>query len=187
MTSFVNTSTGGGIYVNLQGSTSSSRYLFYSTVNGSDSVFYVRSDGKVKSDKTNFAYSSFGGAETYATGGINYYSIGPYMVTNGNKIVLSLTAGSNNGIAVPIYSGATGYGGWGEDFLGVGESITLNVFSGNPSNSFTRIYTTTTGTSSGGTPVTIGSTISLNVTIMRTGSNTWSTYFDTPSTSGILS
>lgn len=187
MASFVNSGTGGGIFVNLQGTASSSRYLFYSTVSGSDSTFYVRSDGKIKFDKTNFAYSSFAGGSTYATGGISYYSVGPYMVTNGNKIVIALSSTTNNGIAVPIYSGATGYGGWGGDFLGIGESITLNIFSSSPSNTFNRIYATTTGTSAGGTPVTIGSTISLNVTIMRTGSNTWSTYFDTPSTSGILS
>jgi hypothetical protein len=186
MASLSNSSTGGGISVNLTGNPSTSRYLFNATVNLSTSRFYVRSDGKVKFDKTNYAYSSFGGAATYATGGISYYSVGPYLVTNGNRIVLSLTSGDNNGIAVPIYSGATGYGGWGGDFLSVGESITLNIFSGNSSNRFTRIYATTTGTSTGGSPTTISATVSLNVNILRTGTSSWSVFYDTPTTSGIL-
>jgi len=187
MSSFVNGGTGGGIYVNLLGNASSSRYLFNSVLNSSTSRFYVRSDGKVKLDKTNYAYSTFGGTGTYATGGISYYSVGPYLVTNGNRIVLSLTAGDNNGIAVPIYSGATGYGGWGGDFLGVGESITLNVFSGNASNRITRIYATTTGTAIGGSPTTISATVSLNITVLRTGNSSWTVFYDTPLTSGILS
>ena len=187
MFSLANTSTGGGIYVNLTGGSSSSRYLLNSTVSSSTSRFYVRSDGKVKFDKTNYAYSTFGGAATYATGGISYYSVGPYMVTNGNRIVLSLTAGPNNGIAVPIYSGATGYGGWGGDFLAVGESVTLNVFSGNASNTITKIYATTTGTASGGSPTTITGTISVNITILRTATSSWSVFYDTPLISGILS
>jgi hypothetical protein len=187
MASFTNGGTGGGIYVNLLGDSSTSRYLFNGTTNSSTSRFYVRSDGKVKLDKANYAYSTFGGSATYATGGIDYYSVGPYLVTNGNKIVLSLGAGSNNGIAIPIYSGDTGYGGWGGEFLGVGESITLNIFSGNGSNTISKIYATTTGTSSGGSPTTLTtSVVSLNVTILRTASNTWTVFYDTPYQSGIL-
>lgn len=186
MFSFSNGATGGGILINLNGDASSSRYLFNSTVNSSTSRFYVRSDGKIKFDKTNYAYSTFGGSASYVLSTINYYQVGPYMVTNGNKIVLSLSAGSSNGISVPIYTGATGYGGWGGDFLGIGESVTLNVFSGNASNTITRIYADTTGTGSVGSPVTITATISINITILRTGTTSWSVFYDTPSTSGIL-
>ncbi len=187
MASFSNSGTGGGILVNLNGTPSSNRFLFNATVNSSTSRFYVRSDGKIKFDKTNYAYSTFGGASSYVKSTINYYQVGPYMVTNGNKVVLSLSSGSSNGIAVPLYSGATGYGGWGGEFLEVGESITLNVFSGNPSNTITRIYADTTGDGSIGSPVTISGTISLNITILRTGTLSWSVFYDTPTTSGILS
>ena len=186
MASFSNSGTGGGINVNLLGSASITRFLFNSTVNSSTSRFYVRSDGKVKLDKTNYAYSTFGGSATYATGGINYYSVGPYMVTNGNKVVLSLGAGSSNGIAVPLYSGATGYGGWGGEFLAVGESITLNVFSGNASNTISRIHSTTTGTPPASVTTITTPTVSLNITILRTGDSSWSVFYDTPSQSGIL-
>jgi hypothetical protein len=186
MFSLSNIGTGGGILVNLNGSANSNRFLFNATVNSSSSRFYVRSDGKIKFDKTNYAYSTFGGSSSYVISGISYYQVGPFLVTNGNKVVLSLTAGDNNGIAVPIYSGATGYGGWGGDFLGVGESITLNVFSGNATNRITRIYADTTGDGSVGSPQTITATISLNITILRTGTSSWSVFYDTPVTSGIL-
>lgn len=186
MASFSNSGIGGGINVNLLGSASATRFLFNSTVNSSTTRFYVRSDGKVKLDKTNYAYSTFGGSATYATGTINYYSVGPYMVTNGNKVVLSLGAGSSNGIAVPLYSGATGYGGWGGEFLAVGESITLNVFSGNASNTISRIHSTTTGTPPASVTTITPSTVSLNITILRTADSAWTVFYDTPSQSGIL-
>ena len=176
--------TGGGIYVNLTGSASSDRYLFNSTVSGSTSRFYVRSDGKVKFDKTNYAYSTFAPASpTYATGGINYYSVGPNVVTNGNKVILSVSAGSNNGVTVPLYAS----GGWSDNYLGIGESISLTVFSGATGNTFSRINSTFTGATASPQIATLSSpTSTVHLNIMRTASNSWSVFYDTPSTSGQL-
>lgn len=176
--SLSNTGTGGGISVNLTGSSSTNRFLFNSTVNSSTSRFYVRSDGKVKFDKTNFAYSTFGGSASIVSGGINYFSTGPYAVTNGNKIVFGLPSATNR-VLVPLYTGATGYGGWGGEILGVGESIALNIFSGN-SNSFSGVGITTDGTtiSSSAGPF-ANSFTSISITILRTGSSSWSVFYNT--------
>lgn len=183
--SLANTGTGGGISVNLFGNASASRFLFNSTVNSSTSRFYVRSDGKVKFDKTNFAYSVFNGSATYATGGTNYWSLGPYMVTNGNRIVLSLSSGSN-GIAVPLYTGTTGYGGWGGDFVGIGESITLNVFSGN-SNGIEYVSITTNGTSNSQvSSALLGIPICVNITILRVSASSWRVFYQTNLSSGFF-
>lgn len=176
--------TGGGIYANLTGSASSSRYIFNATLNGSTSRFYVRSDGKVKFDKTNYAYSVYAPpAASYATGGINFYSVSPGVVTNGNKVILNVSAGTGNGLAIPLYP----TGGWSDPYLEVGESVSLTVFSGYTSNSFSSINNTLTGATSGATILSLGTPSPMvNLNIMRTGNSSWSVFYNTPYTAGIL-
>lgn len=186
MFSLENTSTGGGINVNLLGTASTSRYLANFSSN-SVSKFYVRSDGKVKFDKTNFAYSVFDSSTpTYTSGSINYYIIGSNRLTNGNRIAVNLTGGASGiGISVPLNSGSTGLA----DYVGVGESITMNVFSsGTTTNKwFTGISYSTNGTSLSGSPATFTATPSIIITVMRTGSSNWLIYYSTASVSGIFS
>ena len=179
LASFSNSGSGGGISVNLSGTASTTRFLFNSSTN-SVSQFSVRSDGKVRMGKTNLAYSTSGTSPvSYNVGGTGFYSVGPYLVTNGNKIVIG---GSNIGIAIPTYNGISGYSGWGDGFLGVGESIELNIFGMSP---IIGIQRTTTGTSGSPTYVPLSSNV-VNVTILRTGTSDWSVFYETPTTSGIL-
>jgi hypothetical protein len=183
MVSLSNTSTGGGINLNLSGSASTSRYLANFSVTGV-SKFYVRSDGKVKFDKTNYAYSTYvASTPTYTVSSKNYYIIGSNVMTNGNRIVVNLTAGSSGiGISIPLNSGSTGL----SDYIAVGESMTMNIFSSSASNTISGISYTTNGTTDGGFPSTFTATTSLTVNVLRTGTTSWLIYYDTASVSGII-
>jgi hypothetical protein len=184
MYSFSNTSTGGGLYVNLIGTTSTSRFLANFLVSGT-SKFYVRSDGKVKFDKTNFAYSTYtASTATYSVSSKNYYIIGSNVLTNGNRVVVNLTAGSSGiGIAIPLNSGSTGL----SDYIAVGESLTMNIFSSTAANTISGISYTTNGTSpDAGNNSTFTATTSLTVNVIRTASSSYLIYYDTPSVSGII-
>jgi len=182
MFSLSNSSTGGGLNVNLSGTASTSRYLANFMATGT-SKFYVRSDGKVKFDKTNFAYSTYtASTATYSISGKNYYIIGSNVLTNGNRVVVNLTGGTGGiGIAIPLNSGSTGL----SDYIAVGESLTMNIFSSTASNTISGISYSTTGTSSAGNqPFT--ATTSLTVNVIRTASSSYLIYYDTPSVSGIF-
>ena len=182
MFSLSNSSTGGGLNVNLSGTASTSRYLANFMVTGT-SKFYVRSDGKVKFDKTNFAYSTYtASTATYAVSSKNYYIIGSNILTNGNRVVVNLTAGSSGiGIAIPLNSGSTGL----SDYIAVGESLTMNIFSSTASNTISGISYSTNGTSSAANQ-TFTATTSLTVNVFRTASSSYLIYYDTPSVSGIF-
>jgi hypothetical protein len=182
MFSLSNSSTGGGLNVDLSGAASTSRFLANFTVSGT-SKFYVRSDGKVKFDKTNFAYSTYtASTATYAISTKNYYVIGSNVLTNGNRVVVNLTAGASGiGIAIPLNSGSTGL----SDYIAVGESLTMNIFSSTASNTISGISYSTTGTSSAGNQ-TFTATTSLTVNVIRTASSSYLIYYDTPSVSGIF-
>ena len=184
MASFVNTSTGGGIRVNLSGTSSTSRFLA-NFLASSSSKFYVRSDGKIKFDKTLYAYSTNtrGGTGDYQANSGKYYNIvGPSVITNGNIAMVSFVAGSTgSGIAIPLTPGPTGF----SDMIGVGESYQMTVFSSTSSNTISGISLTTNGTSSL-TSATFTATSSVSINIIRIASNTWSVYYDTTSLSGIL-
>jgi hypothetical protein len=147
------------------------------------SKFYVRSDGKVKFDKTNFAYSTYtASTATYAISTKNYYIIGSNVLTNGNRVVVNLTAGAAGiGIAIPLNSGSTGL----SDYIAVGESLTMNIFSSTASNTISGISYTTNGTSTAGDS-TFTATTSLTVNVIRTASSSYLIYYDTPSVSGIF-
>jgi hypothetical protein len=184
MASFVNTSTGGGIRVNLTGTSSTSRFLanFFAS---SSSKFYVRSDGKIKFDKTLYAYSTNtrGGTGDYQVSNKFYNIVGPSVITNGNIAMVSFVGNgaTGAGIAIPIMPGPTGF----SDIIGVGESYQMNVFSSTASNTLSGISLTTNGTSSL-TTGTFTATSSVSINIVRIASNTWSVYYDTTSISGIL-
>jgi hypothetical protein len=182
LASFNNSGSGGGISVNLTGTPNTTRFLFNASVN-SMSQFSVRSDGKIRMGKTNFAYSTSGTSPVSyflgGTGGTGFYSVGPYLVTNGNKIVIG---GSSVGISIPTYNGVTGYGGWGDGFLEIGESIQLNIFGMSPIIGIQRTITGITGPIA---YVPISSNV-VDVTVFRTGATSWSVFYETPSTSGIL-
>ena len=182
MFSLSNSSTGGGLNVDLSGAASTSRFLANFTVSGT-SKFYVRSDGKVKFDKTNFAYSTYtASTATYSISGKNYYIIGSNVLTNGNRVVVNLTGGTGGiGIAIPLNSGSTGL----SDYIAVGESLTMNIFSSTASNTISGISYSTTGTSSAGNQ-TFTATTSLTVNVIRTASSSYLIYYDTPSVSGIF-
>ena len=182
MFSLSNSSTGGGLNVNLSGTASTSRYLANFMVTGT-SKFYVRSDGKVKFDKTNFAYSTYtASTATYAISTKNYYVIGSNVLTNGNRVVVNLTAGASGiGIAIPLNSGSTGL----SDYIAVGESLTMNIFSSTAANTISGISYTTNGTSSAGY-ADFTATTSLTVNVIRTASSSYLIYYDTPSVSGIF-
>lgn len=182
MVSLSNTSTGGGLNVNLSGTASTSRYLANFSASGT-SKFYVRSDGKVKFDKTNFAYSTYvSSTPTYTISNKNYYIIGSNILTNGNRVVVNLTAGSSGiGIAIPLNSGSTGL----SDYIAVGESLTMNIFSSTASNTISGISYSTNGTSSAGNQ-TFTATSSVTVNVLRTASSSFLIYYDTPSVSGIF-
>jgi hypothetical protein len=182
MLSLSNSSTGGGLNVDLSGAASTSRFLANFTVSGT-SKFYVRSDGKVKFDKTNFAYSTYtASTATYSISGKNYYIIGSNVLTNGNRVVVNLTGGTGGiGIAIPLNSGSTGL----SDYIAVGESLTMNIFSSTASNTISGISYSTTGTSSAGNQ-TFTATTSLTVNVIRTASSSYLIYYDTPSVSGIF-
>jgi hypothetical protein len=147
------------------------------------SKFYVRSDGKVKFDKTNFAYSTYtASTPTYVISSKNYYIIGSNILTNGNRVVVNLTAGgSGRGISIPLNSGSTGLA----DYIAVGESLTMNIFSSTAANTISGISYTTDGTSSGYFS-SFTATTSLTVNVIRTASSSWLIYYDTPSVSGIF-
>ena len=182
MVSLSNTSTGGGLNVNLSGTASTSRYLANFSASGT-SKFYVRSDGKVKFDKTNFAYSTYvASTPTYTISNKNYYIIGSNILTNGNRVVVNLTAGSSGiGVAIPLNSGSTGL----SDYIAIGESLTMNIFSSTASNTISGISYSTNGTSSAGNS-TFTATTSLTVNVLRTASSSFLIYYDTPSVSGIF-
>ena len=182
MFSLSNSSTGGGLNVNLSGTASTSRFLANFMATGT-SKFYVRSDGKVKFDKTNFAYSTYTATTaTYAISTKNYYIIGSNVLTNGNRVVVNLTAGAAGiGIAIPLNSGSTGL----SDYIAVGESLTMNIFSSTASNTISGISYTTNGTSTAGDS-TFTATTSLTVNVIRTASSSYLIYYDTPSVSGIF-
>lgn len=189
MFSVENTSTGGGINVNLVGTANSSRFLANFS-SASSSKFYVRSDGKIKFDKTNFAYSTYTSASpTYVSGSRNYYIIGSNVLTNGNRVVVNLTSGATGaGIGIPLNTGTTGLA----DYVEVGESITMNIFSSSTTSSagwFSGISFSINGTTLAPacTPQTFSLTPSISVTVIRTGSSTWLIYYDTPTSSGIFS
>lgn len=184
MFSLSNSSTGGGLNINLSGTASTSRYLANFMVTGT-SKFYVRSDGKVKFDKTNFAYSTYtSSTATYAISSKNYYIIGSNILTNGNRVVVNLTAGASGiGIAIPLNSGSTGL----SDYIAVGESLTMNIFSSTAANTISGISYTTNGTSpNSGNNSTFTATTSLTVNVLRTASSSYLIYYDTPSVSGII-
>ena len=184
MFSLSNSSTGGGLNVNLSGTPSTSRYLANFTVSGT-SKFYVRSDGKVKFDKTNFAYSTYtASTATYAISSKNYYIIGSNILTNGNRVVVNLTAGASGiGIAIPLNSGSTGL----SDYIAIGESLTMNIFSSTSANTISGISYTTNGTSpDSGNNSPFTATASLTVNVLRTASSSYLIYYDTPSVSGII-
>ena len=183
MYSFSNTSTGGGLYVNLIGSASSSRFLANFLVSGT-SKFYVRSDGKVKFDKTNFAYSTYtASTATYSVATINYYVIGSNVLTNGNRVVVNLTAGAAGiGISIPLNSGTTGL----SDYLAIGESISMSIFSSTSLNLISAISYSTTGTTDAGSPQTFTATPVVNVTVLKTGTSSFLIYYNTSSVSGIF-
>ena len=184
MYSFSNTSTGGGLYVNLTGTASTSRFLANFLVSGT-SKFYVRSDGKVKFDKTNFAYSTYTATTpTYAISTKNYYIIGSNVLTNGNRVVVNLTAGVLGiGIAIPLNSGSTGL----SDYIAVGESISMSIFSSASTSAgwISGISYSTNGTSTAG-DATFTATPVVNVTVLKTGSSSFLIYYDTTSVSGIF-
>jgi hypothetical protein len=183
MASFVNTSTGGGLYVNLNGTVSTSRYVANFLASGR-SKFSVRSDGKVKFDKTNFAYSTYtASSPTYTIAGKNYYIIGSNILTNGNRVVVNLTGGTGGiGVGIPLNSGSTGF----SDYLSVGESISMSIFSSTASNLITGISYSMDGVDNEGTPQTFSPTPVVNVTILKVGSVEWRIYWNTPSVSGII-
>jgi|LakMenEpi03Aug12_release.lakeMendotaPanAssembly.Ray.scaffolds.fasta_scaffold235190_2 hypothetical protein len=184
MYSFSNTSTGGGLYVNLIGTTSTSRFLANFLVSGT-SKFYVRSDGKVKFDKTNFAYSTYTATTpTYAISTKNYYIIGSNVLTNGNRVVVNLTAGVLGiGIAIPLNSGSTGL----SDYIAVGESISMSIFSSSSTSAgwISGISYSTNGTSTAG-DANFTATPVVNVTVLKTGTSSFLIYYDTTSVSGIF-
>jgi hypothetical protein len=104
-------------------------------------------------------------------------------MTNGNRIVVNLTAGSSGiGISIPLNSGSTGL----SDYIAVGESMTMNIFSSSASNTISGISYTTNGTTDGGFPSTFTATTSLTVNVLRTGTTSWLIYYDTASVSGII-
>jgi hypothetical protein len=184
MASFLNTSTGGGISVNLTGSASTSRFLA-NFLASSSSRFYVRSDGKIKFDKTLYAYSTNtrGGTGDYqANSGKFYYIVGPNVITNGNVAMVNFVSGSAGaGVAIPLTPGPTGF----SDMIGVGESYQMTIFSSTTNNTLTGISLTTNGTTS----LTSGiftSTPSVSINIIRLATSSWIVYYDTPSVSGIL-
>jgi len=185
MFSLSNSSTGGGLNVDLSGAPSTSRFLANFTVSGT-SKFYVRSDGKVKFDKTNFAYSTYvASSPTYSISGKYYYIIGSNILTNGNRVVVNLTPGSTGaagiGIAIPLNSGSTGL----SDYIAVGESLTMNIFSSTAANTISGISYSIGGTASAGNS-TFTATTSLTVNVIRTASSSYLIYYDTPSVSGIF-
>lgn len=184
MASFVNTSTGGGISVNLAGTSSTSRYLV-NFLASSSSKFYVRSDGKIKFDKTLYAYSTNtrGGTGDYQADGGRYYNIvGPNVITNGNIAMVNFVAGSTgSGIAIPLTAGPTGF----SSMIGVGESYQMTIFSSSASNPISGISLTTNGTTSL-TTGTFTATSSVSINIIRLATSSWIVYYDTPSVSGIL-
>lgn len=188
MASFVNTSTGGGISVNLTGTASTSRYLadFLTTSSTATTrIFSVRSDGKIKFDKTLYAYStsSKGAPGDYqADSGKFYYIVGPNIITNGNIAMVNFVAGSTGaGVAIPLTAGPTGF----SSLIGVGESYQMNVFSSTSSNTISGISLTTNGTSSL-TSGTFTATTSVSINIIRISTSSWRVYYDTTSISGIL-
>ena len=144
-----------------------------------------RSDGKVKFDKTNFAYSTYTATSaTYTISTKNYYIIGSNVLTNGNRVVVNLTAGAGGiGIGIPLNSGTTGL----SDYLSVGESISMSIFSSFSSSSgwISGISYSTNGTTSAGNS-TFTATPVVNVTVIKTGSSNWLIYYDTTSVSGIF-
>lgn len=182
MFSLSNLSSGGGILVNLIGSPSTSRFLADFSVSGS-SKFYVRSDGKVKFDKTNFAYSTFASSTpTYTISNRNFYIIGSNILTNGNRVVVNLTAGaSGRGISIPLNSGPTGL----SDYIAVGESLTMNIFSSGNANTITGISYSMDGTTNSGVS-TFSATTSLTVNVFKLAVGSFLIYYDTPSVSGIF-
>jgi len=183
MASFVNTSTGGGISVNLTGTASTSRFLAnFSTA--SSSKFYVRSDGKIKFDKTLYSYSTNtrGGTGDYQVSNKFYNLVGPNVITNGNIAMVSFlgNGATGAGIAIPLMPGPTGF----SDLIGVGESYQMNVFSSSTANTLSGISLTTNGTTSL-TAGTFTATSAVSINIVRLASS-WIVYYDTPSVSGIL-
>ena len=190
MASFVNTRTGGGISVNLTGTPSPSRFLAnFSTIDRNNpqvlpSKFSVRSDGKIKFDKTLYAYSTNtrGGTGDYQVSNKFYNIVGPSVITNGNIAMVNFAGNgaTGAGIAIPLIPGPTGF----SDIIGVGESYQMNIFSSTASNTLSGISLTTNGTSSL-TAGTFTATSSVSVNIVRLASS-WIVYYDTPSISGIL-
>jgi hypothetical protein len=183
MASFVNTSTGGGISVNLTGTVSTSRFLA-NFLASSSSRFYVRSDGKIKFDKTLYAYSTNtrGGTGDYQVSSKFYNIVGPNVITNGNIAMVSFVGNGANGagVAIPLMPGPTGF----SDIIGVGESYQMTIFSSATTNTLSGISLTTNGTTSL-TAGTFTATSSVSINIVRLSSS-WIVYYDTPSVSGIL-
>ena len=183
MASFVNTSTGGGISVNLTGTVSTSRFLA-NFLASSSSRFYVRSDGKIKFDKTLYDYSTNtrGGTGDYQVSSKFYNIVGPNVITNGNIAMVSFVGNGANGagVAIPLMPGPTGF----SDIIGVGESYQMTIFSSATTNTLSGISLTTNGTTSL-TAGTFTATSSVSINIVRLSSS-WIVYYDTPSVSGIL-
>jgi hypothetical protein len=193
MASFVNSGSGGGISVNLTGAVSTSRFLANflttsttGTTTSTTSRFYVRSDGKIKFDKTLYAYStSTKGApgDYQANVGKFYYIVGPNVITNGNVAMVDFVTGTTGaGIAIPLTPGPTGF----SDLIGVGESYQMTIFSSATTNTLSGISLTTNGTSSLMSDV-FAATPSVSISIIRLTTSSWRVYYDTPSVSGILS
>jgi hypothetical protein len=184
MASFVNTSTGGGISVNLTGAVSTSRFLA-NFLASSSSKFYVRSDGKIKFDKTLYAYSistKSAPGDYQADGGKFYYIVGPNVITNGNVAMVNFVTGSTGaGIAIPLTPGPTGF----SSMIEVGESYQMTIFSSATTNTISGVSLTTNGTTSL-TSGTFAATPSVSISIIRLTTSSWRVYYDTPSVSGIL-
>ena len=99
-------------------------------------------------------------------------------------MVVNLTAGvSGIGIGIPLNSGSTGL----SDYLSVGESISMSIFSTASSSSgwISGISYSTNGTTSAGN-TTFTATPVVNVTALKTGTSNWLIYYDTSSVSGIF-
>jgi hypothetical protein len=100
-------------------------------------------------------------------------------------VVVNLTPGGTGtagiGIAIPLNSGSTGL----SDYIAVGESLTMNIFSSTAANTISGISYSIGGTASSGDQ-TFTATTSLTVNVIRTAASSYLIYYDTPSVSGIF-
>ena len=98
-------------------------------------------------------------------------------------MVVNLTAGAAGiGISIPLNSGTTGL----SDYLAIGESISMSIFSSTSLNLISAISYSTTGTTDAGSPQTFTATPVVNVTVLKTGTSSFLIYYNTSSVSGIF-